>query len=266
MLWNLADDDDLEDENHVRANVVNQIFMIINSEAPKDEYLEQIKKVALQDNIYVLLMKYIVEGFPDNLNKINNKLKPYVKLQANLSVDDGIALYGTRIIIPEQLSKGVLEKLHAAHQGIEKSKRRALETVFWPSINDDVTTTVIDCRKCQEWQPSNQKEPLMSETTPTRVFEEVSADIFAYGRYLVYIDKLSGWPCVFELTNGKTAKIMIRIFHKCFAELGVPNKLQTDCGTRSWQENLKSSLRNIKSNTLPRLRTIRLQVVMLKRW
>ena len=42
--------------------------------------------------------------------------------------------------------------------------------------------------------PSQQKEPLIMEATPTRVFEAVSADYFSWaGRaYLVYADRLSG--------------------------------------------------------------------------
>ena len=49
--------------------------------------------------------------------------------------------------------------------------------------------------------PSQQKEPLIPEETPTRVFEAVSADYFAWaGRtFLVYADRLSGWPLVIHV-------------------------------------------------------------------
>ena len=126
------------------------------------------------------LKQYIINGFPRKSETVEPNLKPYIKLQENMSVEKDLILYGSRLVIPEQLRKNTLKRLHSAHQGIERTKRRARETVYWPGINNDIATTVTDCRKCQEWLPSQRKEPLLIDTTPTRVFQEVSADIFTY--------------------------------------------------------------------------------------
>jgi hypothetical protein len=57
-------------------------------------------------------------------------------------------------------------------------KRRARQTVFWPGISNDITTLVESCHNCQERLPRQQKEPLMRDPLLTRVFEDVSADLF----------------------------------------------------------------------------------------
>ena len=48
----------------------------------------------------------------------------------------------------------------------------------------------------------------MCDSIPTRVFEEASADIFYYGgkHYLVYCDRLSGWPVVADMGVDTTSK------------------------------------------------------------
>ena len=40
-------------------------------------------------------------------------------------------------IIPKSLRSEVLKQLHASHQGIERTQRRA--TVYWPRIISDIT-------------------------------------------------------------------------------------------------------------------------------
>ena len=60
-------------------------------------------------------------------------------------------------------------------------------------MNSDITNLVASCEKCHSELPSQLKEPMMSELTPTRVFEDVVADFFSCsGRdFLIYTDRLS---------------------------------------------------------------------------
>ena len=43
-----------------------------------------------------------------------------------------------RIVIPTSRRKEALAQLHTTHQGIEKTRLTARETVFWPGISSDV--------------------------------------------------------------------------------------------------------------------------------
>ena len=94
--------------------------------------------------------------------------------------------------------------------------------------------------------PSQQKETLLSDSEPCRIFEEVFADLFSYGgkSYLVYGDRLSGWPVVADMsTEGTSTKQIIRVFWKCFSDLGVPNKLRTDGGLQFTSSEFKRFLK-----------------------
>ena len=138
-----------------------------------------------------------------------------------------------RVVIPKEERKNVLSQLHASHQGLEKSKRRARESVFWPGINSDIANTVNACNSCQELRPSNKKEEMKIEEPPERIFQKVSADFFSVaGRdFLVIVDRLSNWPVIFNYEKGQTkTRSLIHSFRKYFADVGIPEVLRTDGG------------------------------------
>ena len=64
---------------------------------------------------------------------------------------DGLILKGTRIIIPDECRDEVLGKLHEGHFGIDRTKLRARDSVYWLQINRDIETLVKSCEKCQEF-------------------------------------------------------------------------------------------------------------------
>ena len=93
--------------------------------------------------------------------------------------------------------------------------------------------------------PSQQKEPLIMEATPTRVFEAVSADYFSWaGRaYLVYADRLSGWPFVFHCTGETSARDLVSSLRLAFAATGAPSTLRTDSGSQFAARHTRDFLR-----------------------
>ncbi|XP_066948421.1 uncharacterized protein [Macrobrachium rosenbergii] len=94
--------------------------------------------------------------------------------------------------------------------GVESTKHRARQTVFWPGINSDIVNTIGACESCQVLQPSQQQEPLMSDDNPKRPFEK---------SLLVIVDRLSGWPVVVPCKGDTTASNTIRIFCRYFRKL-----------------------------------------------
>lgn len=185
----------------------------------------------MQDEKYKTLIDNVQNGFPSSRDKANASVIPFWNIRNELSVDDGIVLYGPRIVVPKSARREVLARLHDSHQGTDRTKRRARQNVYWPGISNDIATTVASCNKCQALRPSQQREPLRSEPLPNRVFEDVSADFFHYaGRdYLVYVDRLSGWPVVFHFPKAKTtSRHTIYACRRAFVELGVPVRFRSD--------------------------------------
>ena len=199
----------------------------------RDPIFDRLQVIALSDENYKSLIDNVQNGFPAARDKADASVAPYWNIRNELSVDDGIVLYGPRIVIPKSARREVLDSLHDSHQGIDRTKSRARQSVYWPGINNDISTTVASCNKCQERLPSLQREPLRSEPLPSRVFEDVSADFFHYtGRdYLVYVDRLSGWPVIFHFPKGKTtSRHTIQACRRAFVELGVPVRFRSDGG------------------------------------
>ena len=184
------------------------------------------------DYEYQLLVKYVQEGFPEDRTTLPMALHPYWNVRSHLSVDDGIVLKGSQIVIPRNLRRTVLTNLHASHQGRERTQRRARQIVYWPGISNDVSNVVSSCEKCAERQSSQTKEPLLADPLPKLPFQSVSADLFSCQghQYLTYCDRLSGWPCIVDLGGSTSTANVIKPISRWFSELGVPQKLVTDGG------------------------------------
>ena len=112
-------------------------------------------------------------------SNLRPSVKPFKKLAHQLAIEDGlIILDGRRIVVPNKERRTILAKLNASHQGIERTKRRVRQTVYWPGINSDIQiqNTIESCSLCQENRTSLQKEPMMHDPPPSRQFEDVSVD------------------------------------------------------------------------------------------
>jgi hypothetical protein len=114
----------------------------------QDRALTDLATAAKEDPEYQQLIQYVATGFPSK-SSLPPELQPYFKLQDDLSVDEGLVLYKTRICIPKSQRRDVLKRLHASHQGVERTKRRARQTVFWPGITADIVNTFLFVMSCR---------------------------------------------------------------------------------------------------------------------
>ena len=197
-----------------------------------DLILEDLRTAANADEEYKKLISTIISGFPKSKSRLANQLLPYWKIQHDLTHDNGLVIYKGRILVPSSQRREVLQHLHSSHRGVEATKRRASQTVWWPGIVNDIVTTTEACHACQTMQPSQPREPLMRDPAPTRPFESVSADLFSHAgkTYMVYADRYTGWCEVQDFTTDTTARSVIRAFRRLFGQLGVPMRLRTDGG------------------------------------
>jgi len=227
--------------NHVQVRLISD-----EGSARKDPVLQKVKEATATDGQMSALAGFITGGFPEKVMSMQADLQQFHKLRQDLSIVDGLILYQGRIIVPKDMRRHVLEDLHASHQGMERTKRRARQTVFWPNINMDIENVVRGCEKCQAMLPSHAPEPTMGDPLPGRPMEEVSVDLFeANGNhYLVYVDRYSGWPCVAGWNKDPTAREVIQVMQGFFADFGVPVRVKSDGGpqfkSREYQDFLKN--------------------------
>ena len=211
----------------------------------EDPILRDIKRRAKQDEDYQTLIKTVLSGFPNKCDHASTAILPFWKIRNELSIDDGLVLYNARIVLTTSCRKEALERLHDAHQGIVRLKRRARQVLYWPRMNIDIENHVQSCARCQERQPSLTKEPMATSPRPSRVFQEVSADLFTYqGKsFLVYTDRLSGWPVITEWNRDPSSRQVIRSIRKIFSDTGVPIKLRSDGGSQFTSHDFKALLK-----------------------
>ncbi|XP_068245364.1 uncharacterized protein [Palaemon carinicauda] len=167
----------------------------------EDKSLQEIRMAASQDQDDCRLVHYVSNCFPTNHYDLHASALPYWKLWDNLYADGELVLYGPRIVIPAALHRRTLDRLHNSHRETEATRRRAMQTVFWPDFNADIKRKVESYEACQQLLPSQQQKLYMCDDHPSRTFESVSADFFhvAGKPFLIIADRLSGWPVEFPV-------------------------------------------------------------------
>ena len=135
---------------------------------------------------------------------------------------------------PEKRKEVPAEKLHAAHQGIEKTRLRARTCVYWSGINGDIEEMISKYGICQEMQHAQRPEPLLQHEVPTRPWQNVGTELFAIGNrnYLIVSDYYSKFPLVKEVTGAVTSQAVIRLTKEIFSEQGVPATVYSDNGSQ----------------------------------
>ena len=224
----LAEEEDATD--HTRRSV----FLLLKEDQNfQDPLIEKISEIARTDEDYRALKNQIEIGFPPYKNSLRQELQPFWPVRSHLTIDGDLVLKGCQLFIPRAARKSVLAQLHASHQGIEKTKRRARQTVYWPGISNDIKNIVEACESCQQNRPSLQKEPMILDPLPNRPFSEVSMDLFSTGGkyFMVYVDRLSGWPIVCRFgSRCPDSKTIVTTLSKIFADTGVPVRVRCDNG------------------------------------
>ena len=59
-------------------------------------------------------------------------VKPFYNVKEELSLADGVLLKVDKVVAPSLMTADILKCIHEGHIGIEKSKARAREVMYWP--------------------------------------------------------------------------------------------------------------------------------------
>ena len=224
-----------EENKFVRAILTRSMSRAANTEQSSsiDSNLEWVKNQTANDETCTLIRHAIRKGFPRTVREVHPLLQPFWGVRNELSESEGLILRnGIQIIIPMSIRKEILSRLHSSHQGIEGTRRRARQSVYWPGINSDISSTVGACTECQQYLPSQPREPMCSEKVPSSPFVEVSTDLFSESgqSFLVLVDIFTGWPLVHRWYNDPTSRQVINVLKHWFSSTGIPTRLKSDNG------------------------------------
>ncbi|KAE8284596.1 Retrovirus-related Pol polyprotein from transposon 17.6 Protease [Larimichthys crocea] len=148
-----------EEEVSLYANTV-----IANLPAT-EKRLREIQAHQDKDILIHTLKTYCMDGWPDKFS-IQPAFQAYLPFSGELTVHDGLLLFGCRLVIPASLRADILQKLHEGHLGITKCRERAKQSVWWPSLNKELTQLIESCDTCSR-ERVNFKEPLQPTDFPS---------------------------------------------------------------------------------------------------
>jgi transposase InsO family protein len=205
---------------------------------------EELKAKFNKDSTLVKVRHFLQTGWPDK-HDIEEALQPFFTRKEELSVEDGLVLWGNRVIIPNdtQLKTKLLEELHATHPGIVKMKGLARSYLWWPKIDAELESTVRTCTTCQEHQRNPETVPIHPWEFPANPWERIHLDFAQINgqEVLIAIDAYSKW---IEATpmNTITATATIRAVREMLARFGLPKTIVTDNGTQFVSEEFYNFL------------------------
>ena len=132
------------------------------------------------------------------------------------------------IIVPKCLQKETLLKLHSGHQGIEWCHMRALSSVWWPGLSNDVWQMNQRCPECLKRSTSHCEPMIPSKLPDYRLYpwQKVATDLFELKgvTYLLVVDYFSRFPEVAKLTTTTPASVIAALKY-IFSQHGIPEVL-----------------------------------------
>jgi hypothetical protein len=190
----------------------------------------RVKEAVEKDPESQKLAGWIEAGCPGHLADLQDGMKPYWKVRTRLGMQDGVPMYGDRVIVPGKLRQEVLDTLHSAHQGVYGMMLRAAQAVYWPGFSREIENTRAKCGPCDRAAPSQSNlPPVESEDKIEYPFQHVVMDVATVNgkKYGVFCDRYTGWPGVYY---GEAAQDADDCLRKLSEDYGCPETLTTDGG------------------------------------
>ena len=140
------------------------IQAVIDSLPASEGRHAEIWEAQLQDELCQEVIKYCQEGWPAK-HKLVGLVKNFHPMAGELAVDCGLLMRGNCLVIPSALQAEVLAQLHFGHQGIQKCRERAKQSVWWPGLLSKIEELVRNCPDCIKFQ-LQRAEPMRLTQLP----------------------------------------------------------------------------------------------------
>ena len=86
-----------------------------------------------------------MSGWPESRSRVKESVREYWNIRDELSAINDIIFKSDRIVVPTVMQREMLEKIHQGHMGMEESKRRARDLLYWPGMNSQINDMVTKC-------------------------------------------------------------------------------------------------------------------------
>ena len=170
-----------------------QVHFVISNLPISTSKFQEFKQETCNDSVLQEVITLVNDGWPDSFSQSPSTIKPFYNVKEELSLADGVLLKVDRVVVPSSMRADMLKRIHEDHIGIEKSKARAREVMYWPRMNAEIDDYISKCGVCLQHRNSQQKESLISHDVPVGPWEKVGSDLFhCLGQnYLLLVDYYS---------------------------------------------------------------------------
>ena len=216
-----------EQDRQMEVNTDMFICSVIEGFPMTDQHLEEIRVKQAKDNICNQVMNFIKSHWPEKA-KWDPALKRFWTVRDKLTVQQGLLLFQSRLVIPTELQEDILQQLHQGHQGIVKWRALAKSSVLRPGLSKQKRKfqTAV-CGKERVLRP----EPLQPTKTPDYLWQHIGMDLFEWKghQYLLVVDYFSQWIEIAHLMQT-TSSAVIEHVKAIFACQGIPEVIVSDNG------------------------------------
>ena len=210
----------VDDDTEAMVQAILSLFPA-NSDRLDEYHKEQHADVACSK-----LIAFCRRGWPKR-NEVEVNLSKYWRARGELTVNDDLLLYGTRIVVPESLHEQTLKRYIKA---AKVSAVATLESYHQFGGQGRQEKFVKQCPECQK--PTTPPVELMLETPlSNHTWERVAADLFELKgtTYIVVVDYFSKYVEVKSLISTTAANMVVAL-KSIFSRHGVLVILMTDNG------------------------------------
>ena len=135
-----------DNTSEIKSDEMNHfVHFVIKSCQISEDRLQQIITETQKVDILQSVVLQIRNGWID---PDTSKVKPYLTVKDLLTLYKGLILKDLRVVVPLTLRFEILNILHQEYIGIERTKLRARNTVYWSGISKDITELISNCETC----------------------------------------------------------------------------------------------------------------------
>ena len=106
------------------------VSTVVQSLPATEKQLERIRRHQEEDEECRQAAEYCRSGWPSR-QSLMGVMKHYRAVASEISVQNGLLMRGSRVVIPSALRLEMLDRIHTGHQGISKCHERAKQPLWW---------------------------------------------------------------------------------------------------------------------------------------
>ena len=191
------------------------------------------------------LKQVISTGWPAKRSKLPQNLHAYWDYRDELTVESGILMKNSKVLIPDSLKQKYINEVHSGHMGVEATLMKAREFIFWKGYSADIKEAVEKCGICQSQdRRSSTRQKYVSEVPP-HPWYTLGPDLFYFKRndFLIVVDYFSKFLIMRKIPNS-TSSAIIKELELIFSEFGRPFIFRSDNGPCYSSEEFKFFMQN----------------------